>query len=124
MPDSPPIRVMVIDDSPEFSESIKLVLSLDPRFSDDVHLAESGEQGVADLGIFDPDLVLVDRMLPGMDGLETARLMKSQCPKAKLLLMTADPDPTLNTASIAAGLVGAIPKSQIDSTRLLNLLTA
>ena len=113
---------MVIDDSPEFSETVKLVLSLDPRFSDDVHLAESGEQAVADLRIFDPDLVLVDRMLPGIDGLETARLMKSQCPKAKLLLMTADPDPTLNTISMAAGLEGAIPKSQIDSSRLLDLL--
>ena len=75
-----------------------------------------------DICIFDPDLVLVDRMLPGMDGLETARQMKSQCPRAKLLLMTADPDPALNTASIAAGLEGAIPKSQIDSARLLELL--
>ena len=37
---------MVIDDSPEFSETVKLVLSLDPRFSDNVHLAESGEQGL------------------------------------------------------------------------------
>ena len=113
---------MVIDDSPEFSETVKLVLLLDPRFSDEVHLAESGEQAVADLRIFVPDLVLVDRMLPGIDGIETARLMKSQCPKAKLLLMTADPDPTLDKVSIAAGLDGAISKSQIDSTRLLDLL--
>ena len=113
---------MVIDDSPEFRETVKLVLSLDPRFSDDVHFAESGEQAVADLHIFDPDLVLVDRMLPGMDGLETARLMKSQRPKAKLLLVTADLDPTLETVSMAAGFEGAIPKSQIDSARLLELL--
>ncbi len=113
---------MVIDDSPEFRETVKLVLSLDPRFSDDVHFAESGEEAVADFQAFDPDLVLVDRMLPGIDGLETGRQMKTQRPRAKLLLVTADLDPALETVSVAAGFEGAITKSQIDTSRLLELL--
>ena len=50
---------------------------------------ENGESAVQAAGTHTPDLVLLDIMLPGMDGLEVLRRLKSQDPAPQVILLTA-----------------------------------
>ena len=113
---------MVVDDSSEFRESIVLALSLEAHFSNEVFVATSGEEAIANLESFAPDLVLVDHMLPGADGLETAKLLKSQRPQITIALMSADLDQLAARPDLGDVVDALIPKAEITPARLLLLV--
>ena len=54
-----------------------------------IYLASSGEEALEALGHAAPDLMLVDRSLPGIDGLETANRAKEQIPGLDVVVMAA-----------------------------------
>jgi DNA-binding NarL/FixJ family response regulator len=64
------VRVMIVEDQPIFQELAELVLSLDPQF-EIVRIAGTGEEALQVLEEANPDLILLDFRLPGIDGLET-----------------------------------------------------
>ncbi|ARJ65900.1 hypothetical protein WV31_09635 [Magnetospirillum sp. ME-1] len=65
-------NILVIDDSPESLELMKHVLSPDHR----VRLAVNGEAGMALARQTPPDIILLDVLMPGLDGYETCRRLK------------------------------------------------
>ena len=67
-------QVVCIEDDPEMIELIRLILS---RRSVQVHGAASGEEGLKMIRETHPDLVLLDLMMPDMDGWEVYQQMKS-----------------------------------------------
>jgi CheY-like chemotaxis protein len=67
-------RILVIEDNVDSAESLKMLLKLDGH---EVALAHSGQDGLAGARAFDPELVLCDIGLPGMDGYEVARAIRS-----------------------------------------------
>ncbi|GGD84698.1 response regulator [Tsuneonella deserti] len=60
------IRVLYVDDEPDIREIAEMALSLDPEF--DVRVAASGAEALAQAAEWQPDLVLLDVMMPEMDG--------------------------------------------------------
>jgi DNA-binding response OmpR family regulator len=73
------VRVLVIDDDFDIQALLTLILS---RAGFDVHTADSGEDALGWLGELQPDVVLLDVMMPEMDGWETCRRIRhdSQIP--------------------------------------------
>jgi two-component system, sensor histidine kinase and response regulator len=69
-----PYSILVIDDEPDNFETIESLL---PPDTYDLHYASSGTQAIASLDKYAPDLILLDIMMPGMDGFETCRTIKS-----------------------------------------------
>ncbi len=67
-------RVLIVDDDPK---SLKMVSDLLRRFSYEVIGARDGEQGLRLAHSEMPGLILMDIMLPKIDGLEAARILKS-----------------------------------------------
>ena len=65
--------VLVIDDEPAMCQLVMTVFS---KVGADVHSAVSGEEGLRSLYKHRPDLVLLDILLPGMDGLETCQRIR------------------------------------------------
>jgi two-component system KDP operon response regulator KdpE len=65
-------KILVIDD-PDLLELTRLVFS---RAGAEVHTALDGREGVCRFGACDPDLVLLDIMMPNIDGWETCRLLR------------------------------------------------
>ena len=63
------IRVLYIDDEPDIREIAELALSLDPEFQ--VRTCASGSEGIVQIAERLPDVILLDVMMPGMDGPET-----------------------------------------------------
>ena len=66
----PPLgRILYVDDEPDIREVAKIALEVMGGFT--VHACESGEMALADAPGFNPDLILLDVMMPRMDGPET-----------------------------------------------------
>jgi DNA-binding NarL/FixJ family response regulator len=89
-----PVRVLSIDDSAVFLAAVRDVLLSMPDF-ESVGEATSGEEGVALAARVHPDLVLVDVIMPGIDGLETCRRLRSCEPVPQVVLCSAEEDPRL-----------------------------
>ncbi|MCT2558428.1 response regulator [Tsuneonella sp. YG55] len=68
-------RILYVDDEPDIREIAELSLSLDPHF--EVRTAESGPQAIELANDWRPSLILLDVMMPGMDGPEVLDRLRS-----------------------------------------------
>ena len=66
--------VLVIEDEPDIRELIEFNLKL---YDYNVLLANNGEKGLNDARSYEPDLILLDLMLPGIQGIDVCRVIKS-----------------------------------------------
>lgn len=78
-------RILVVDDEEAIRKSLSDVLK-DEKY--EVALAESGERALEAAEESDPDLVLLDVWLPGIDGLETLKRLKERYPSLPVLMMS------------------------------------
>ena len=79
-------KILVVDDDLELRENLHEVLE-DNGFS--VALAENGEIALGKLSVENFDLVLLDSVMPGMDGTATLPLIRRDHPKTKVIMLTA-----------------------------------
>jgi DNA-binding response OmpR family regulator len=93
-------RVLVIDDDPSLVNTLRRGLSYD-GFA--VDAATSGEQGLASARERQPDLVILDVMMPGLDGLEVLRRLRAADPKLPVLLLTAKDAPADQVRGLETG---------------------
>jgi two-component system response regulator AtoC len=77
--------VLVIDDDPGIREYLE---TLATRQGYGVYTAADGESALADLDRTQPDLITLDAVLPGMDGLETLRLIKQRMPEVPVIMLS------------------------------------
>lgn len=79
-------RVLVVDDEPNILEVISMAL----RYHGfDVEVAENGQRALAAVSAFHPDLMLLDIMLPDMEGFEVARRLGAQRTDLPIIFLTA-----------------------------------
>jgi DNA-binding NarL/FixJ family response regulator len=86
------IRVLAVDDSAVFVDALSDVLDACPDF-ELVGAARTGESALELARTVRPDLVLIDVLLPGIDGIETCRRMRNLRPGAHLILCSVGEDP-------------------------------
>jgi DNA-binding NarL/FixJ family response regulator len=82
------IRILLVDDDPQFRQLVKLVL----RKADGLEIvdeAPDGRTGVERTEDLRPDVVLLDLMMPGMDGFEALPLIKQAHPATSVVVLTA-----------------------------------
>ena len=79
-------RVLVVDDEPNISALLSATLRL---VEFDVRVAESGHGALVAIEEFEPDLVVLDVMLPDLDGLAVARLLRANGSRVPVLFLTA-----------------------------------
>jgi DNA-binding response OmpR family regulator len=92
-------EVLVVEDDAAVREGLQLALR---RQGHVVHTAESGELGIEVLVRHRPDIVVLDLMLPGMDGFETCRRMRTAGP-IPIIMLTARSDDFDVVAGLEAG---------------------
>jgi len=80
-----PIRVLVIDDDPGVRDYLEALVS---RQGCQVFAVEDGEQALRTLDDTRPDLVTLDVVLPGMDGIETLRQLKQRLPDVPVVMLS------------------------------------
>lgn len=109
--------LLYVDDEPDIREVVQLALGLADNL--DVHVCESGEQALAAIPRIKPDLVVLDVMMPGMDGPTTMSRMRADPALAGIpvVFMTAKAMPQEITRFRQLGAIGVIPKP-FDPMRL------
>jgi DNA-binding NarL/FixJ family response regulator len=112
-----PVRVLIVDDQEPFRLAARMVVELTDGF-EVAGEAETGEDGVTMTADLDPDLVLMDVNLPGIDGLEaTRRILASEDPPVVLLLSTYEEEEYAPRAA-ECGAAAYIPKAVFGPDRL------
>jgi two-component system, NtrC family, response regulator AtoC len=79
------VTVLVIDDDPSIRDFLE---TLATRQGFGVHTASDGESALANLDRTRPDLITLDTVLPGMDGLETLRRIKQRLPEVPVIMLS------------------------------------
>jgi DNA-binding response OmpR family regulator len=79
-------RVLVVDDDPTVSDVVRRYLE---RADYEVTLAADGQSALGAVGQHRPDLVVLDLMLPGLDGLEVCRRLRANDPDLPVVMLTA-----------------------------------
>ncbi len=98
--DGSPTRALVVDDEVMLAELLTMALRYDGW---DVRSAGSGTEAVRAARDFDPDVVLLDVMLPDLDGLEVLRRLRANDPDVPVLFLTARDAVEDRIAGITAG---------------------
>ncbi len=92
-------RILVVEDEAPIADAIAARLRSEGF---EVRLAADGPAGVAQAGVFQPDLVLLDLMLPGLDGLEVCRRIQKDR-HVPVMMLTARDDETDLVIGLAVG---------------------
>ena len=105
------VRVLIVDDQEPFRSAARMVVEMADGF-EVAGEAESGEEGVDLAAELRPDLVLMDVMLPGIDGLEATRRITATDGAPRVLVMSTHESEEFSDAAMEAGAIAFIPKSQ------------
>lgn len=113
-------RVLVIDDHPLFRRGVCQLLELEGGYTV-VGEAASGQEGIDRARELDPDLILLDLNMKGMNGLETLRTLRDHEIDARIIIITVSNAPEDLIAAIRAGSDGYILKDN-DPADMLALI--
>jgi two-component system, NarL family, response regulator LiaR len=105
-----PARIIIAEDHPLFRSALRLLLERSEGLE---VLAEAtdGHQALELARTLKPDLVLMDVMMPKMDGLEATHAIKREVPKTVVLMLSAHEEPHYLAGAIKAGAAGYVLKS-------------
>ena len=103
------LRVLVVDDHPLVLDSLCRVLENSGEF-EVVGQASSGEEAVSLAESLRPDAVIMDLIMPGMDGVAACREIVESLPDTRVLMLTASTEDEAVIAAVAAGATGFIIK--------------
>jgi NarL family two-component system response regulator LiaR len=104
-----PIRVMIVDDHPMARRGLATFL----KVYDDLQLAgeaESGEAAIQLCAEVLPDVILMDMVLPKMDGATATRAIRQQFPQVQVIVLTSFKDGELIKNALQAGAIGYLIK--------------
>jgi DNA-binding NarL/FixJ family response regulator len=114
------VWVLAVDDQRPFREAARRVVDATAGFAW-AGEAGSGEEGVALVRERAPDIVIIDVRMPGMDGIEAARLVAAERPEVTILLVSADPL-ACPAADLLRSRAAAFSRKQNFGPALLRLL--
>ena len=117
-----PIRVMIVDDHPIVRDGL---ISLVEAYEDLELVAEvgSGRQALAACDRDLPDVILMDMVMPEMDGPATTQAILGRYPDVKVIALTSFPEEDLIQRALQAGAISYLFKS-VDTETLANAIRA
>jgi NarL family two-component system response regulator LiaR len=104
------IKILVADDHPMMREALMTALLDEPGF-EVVGEAGSGIDAIRLARQLQPDVILMDLLMPGMDGLEAILMLQDQQPGVKILVVSSLEDEEKILAAVQAGALGYFPKT-------------
>lgn len=107
--DTAPVRVLLVDDHAIVREGLRALLEEEDGFAVAGEAAD-GERAVAAARELAPDVILMDLLMPGVDGLEALRRIRAADPEARVLVLTSAQDDRAVREAIDAGAVGFLFK--------------
>jgi DNA-binding NarL/FixJ family response regulator len=116
------IRILIADDHPRFREGMRLMLLREP----DIELvgeASTGEEAIDKAAGLQPDVILMDLRMPGVNGVEATRRIIETSPHIRVLVLTMYEDDDTVFAALRAGARGYLLKGA-DKAEVLRAIRA
>ena len=117
----PPLRTIIADDDPLARRVVKDALQAAGITV--VAEAAGGREAIELSVYYTPDVLLLDVLMPGIDGLEATRTIHASHPEVRIVLLTASEDEDLGLLGLRAGAVGFLRKS-VDPETLPRIVRA
>jgi two-component system, NarL family, invasion response regulator UvrY len=115
-----PVSVVTIDDQAVFRDVARELIEATAGF-ESVGEADSGAAGLSLIDELRPELVLVDVRMPGMDGIETARQIKSKHPSTVVMLISIEESANIPAGAADCGASGLVRKQDFNPAKLLEI---
>jgi two-component system, NarL family, invasion response regulator UvrY len=114
------VGVLAVDDQSIFLDVAREVVAATPGFCW-VGGAASGEEALDAVTELEPELVLLDVRMPGMDGIETAQRISERHPNVVVVLISVDESPAITPAVESSGAAALVRKREFGPTMLRRL---
>jgi DNA-binding NarL/FixJ family response regulator len=105
------IKVILVDDQILFAESLKNILEMRTDDIKVIAIAHNGNELIDTLPSFQPDMILMDIRMPGMTGVEAARVIKEKYPEIKIMMLTTFDDDAYVHEALKFGAIGYLLKT-------------
>lgn len=99
------MKVLLVDDHLVVLKGLRIYLETNPDI-DIVDVATDGREALNKTRQHDPEVVLMDILMPGMDGIEATKLIKGEYPEIKIIMLTSSSDKKHIIPAIRAGASG------------------
>jgi NarL family two-component system response regulator LiaR len=103
------IRVLLVDDHSVVRQGLKMFLDLDPEL-EVVGEAVNGAEGVEQAESLKPDVVLMDMLMPVMDGIQATAIIRKEMPDVEVIALTSVLDDSSVFGAVRAGAIGYLLK--------------
>jgi len=114
------IKVLIVDDHAVLRQALRMLLENQPEV-EVVGDASNGREALEACEKFHPDVVLMDMVMPGLNGLEATRQIRRRAPKAKVLILTGYMEDEQILAALRAGASGYVVKKSDVQELLLGI---
>ncbi len=116
------VKILIVDDHALLRDGIRALLGV----YDEIEIvgeASEGKEAIEKTREYAPDVILMDLVMPGMDGLEATRRIRKSIPAAKVLVLTQHETKAYILSAVKAGAAGYIPKKALSSELLTAIRT-
>jgi two-component system, NarL family, response regulator LiaR len=107
---APKIRVFIVDDHPLIRTGLAGMIDAEPDF-EHVGEAASGAEALQRLPLLKPDVVLMDLVMPGLDGIDAVAALSPRMPNTRFVILTSLADPDAVRRAMTAGACGFLLKT-------------
>jgi DNA-binding NarL/FixJ family response regulator len=114
------IRVLIVDDHAVLRQALRLLLEAEPEV-EVVGDAANGREALGACEKLLPDVVLMDMVMPGLNGLEATRQIRKRLPKTKVLILTGYMEDEQILGALQAGAAGYVVKKSDVKELLLGI---
>jgi DNA-binding NarL/FixJ family response regulator len=115
--EEPMVRVLIVDDQEPFRLAARMVVEATDGF-EVIGESETGEASIDAAAELDPDLVLMDVNLPGINGLDATRRILESSKRVVILLLSTYEEEEYGPRAAECGAAAYIPKSSFGPERL------
>jgi DNA-binding NarL/FixJ family response regulator len=116
------IRLLLVDDEPAVRQGLRMRLALEPDI-EIVGEADDGAAAVKQVEQHKPEVVVMDIMMPGVDGIEATTRLQQCCPDTAVVILTLHDRPETRERARVAGACSLVGKQE-EPSALLNAIRA
>ena len=106
------IRTLVVDDNADFRQRVKEFLASEPEI-EVVGEAADGQEAILKARELQPDLVLMDVRMPGINGISATRQLKDEMPEVKVIMLSLFDIDEYRKAALDSGASGYVVKKNL-----------